>query len=109
MEEYLISYLYYPEGHMPCDEYAAILEQRGLAPIENYFSVDDITALNEDSASVRRVSNRYYSTTDEVWLDESDADLFDIWFRLRVYSLYSLSFIILLFATLTFYSPIISK
>ena len=33
MEEYLISYLYYPEGHMPCDEYAAILEQLGLAPI----------------------------------------------------------------------------
>ena len=78
MEEYLISYLYYPEHHMPCDEYAAILEERGLAPIENYFSVDDITALNEDSASVLKRYRLDARFTDEVWLDESDADLFDI-------------------------------
>lgn len=78
MEEYLISYLYYPEHHMPCDEYAAILEQRGLAPIEHYFSVDDITALNEESLSVSRMSKWRSSSTDEVWLDESGADLFGI-------------------------------
>jgi len=46
MDEHFISYLYYPEGHMPCDEYAAKLEEQGLAPVEFYFSPDDLTALN---------------------------------------------------------------
>jgi hypothetical protein len=75
MEEHIISFLYYPEGHMPCDEYAAILEERGLAPMEHYFSIDDTHSLHIKS-SVNR--HGFIESADVVWLDSEDSDLFEI-------------------------------
>lgn len=54
MEEHIISYLYYPEGHMPCDEYLAINEARGLVPMDEYFSVDDINPVTQGLRIVNR-------------------------------------------------------